>query len=275
MSLRPTNTALLSRLRLFAVATAPTWERLEQRPFAIDGCEVVSPLRRDATPLLNLLKRLDEVTFGPEGMPMPRWMYLNSVALSGAAIGFGVPASEAGERVRRLLGVDDEYGGIVPYSVYMAIPTMEEQVWFGHNLASLRKELPEEALDGLAGLTKAVALRVMRTRRQIGATQWSSKALFVHIRLGPMHLLSAATPAHGEEGTLTYAVDTGEAALRNLAHDSGTSLSYPVATEWIDSRDAAQQAELQARINGGRKYAIVGRPEVRGEGQRVPVAEVG
>ena len=38
----------------------------------------------------------------------------------------------------------------------------------------------------------------------MGATQWDSKALFIHSRIGELELLSAFTPIHTKENTLCY-----------------------------------------------------------------------
>jgi len=170
------------------------------------------------------------------------------------------------------LQVPDDYTGLVPFSVYIAIPTYQERVWFGHNLASVTSLLPAADLRGLGALTKAVALKVYRAAEQVGATQWSSRALFVHTRLGPLELETAWTPAHGDNETLTYRVRIDDVALRYLARDSSVRVKALEPTEWIRSDDVEAMKALQERIEAGEKVAICGRPEIDESIYRVPLA---
>jgi hypothetical protein len=271
VSLAPRNPHLLDRLQLFAVARPETCAHFDPRPFGLEVAAVLDPLHRSSAPFLELLKRLDEVTFGPEGMPMPRWVYLDGAEMTGGIVGFGMPADAIAPAARELLAVPDDYEGLVPYAVYIAIPTFEDGVWFGHNLASVASLLPDEELAGLGSLTKAVALRMLAARAQIGATQWHSLALFVHCRLGPLELLSASTPAHGDADTLTYRVAISDAALRHLARDPAGRVDLPDPDRWIDSADHAAMRQLQAELEAGARFAIVGRPRRAGDCQSVPL----
>jgi hypothetical protein len=157
--------------------------------------------------------------------------------------------------------------------MFIAIPSADRSTWVGHNLASLAGRLPGEELSGLAGLTKAVALALFRCRRQVGATQWDSVALYVHTRMGPLDLLTAWTPAHSMPWTITYRVDLDPASLRHLARDPGGRVESPAPDFWIASHDHTAMRALQARIEQGERLRIVGRPESLGDGhQRLPVA---
>jgi hypothetical protein len=235
----------------------------------------IDPLRAGSAPFLELLRRLDAATFGPEGMPMPRWVFFDGAELPGGIVGFGADAADLARRTTELLRVEPGYGGLVPLSMFIAIPTHAPGVWMAHNLASMAPQVPDERLDGLGGVTKAYGLAVYRAARQIGATQWNSSALSIHTRLGPLELLSAWTPAHSEPWTLTYGVDVTEAQLRHLARDPAGRVESPPRGFWVDSEDHALMRDLQRRIEGGERFEIVGRPELVGpERLRVPVRSV-
>ena len=40
-------------------------------------------------------------------------------------------------------------------------------------------------MQGLASVTKALALKTFNASEQVGATQWDSEALFIHTGFGP------------------------------------------------------------------------------------------
>ncbi|MBE7485792.1 MAG: hypothetical protein HS104_38200 [Polyangiaceae bacterium] len=275
--LEPKNRALLARLRPFVVAITEHQSAFDCAAFGLEIQERdrMDPLRVASAPFLELLRRLDAATFGPEGMPMPRWVFFDGAELPGGIVGFGADVAELQPNTRELLRVEAGYHGLVPLSMFIAIPTHERGVWMAHNLASMAPQVPSEGLDGLGGLTKAYGLGVYRAARQIGATQWNSSALSIHTRLGPLELLSAWTPAHSEPWTLTYGVDVAEARLLNLARDPAGAVETPPPDLWVDSEDHALQRELQARIEAGERFQIVGKPEVAGhERLRVPVAKL-
>ncbi len=275
--LSPVNGSLVARLRPFVVA-------LEEHQPALDcaafGWEIrdedrLDPLCVVSAPVLEILRRLDAATFGPEGMPMPRWVFFDGAELPGAIVGFGADPDALSDRTRELLKVGSHHSGVVPLSMFIAIPTHEPGTWMAHNLASMAPQVPDEKLHGLGGLTKAYGLGVYRARRQIGATQWNSIALSIHARLGPLELLSAWTPAHSEPWTLTYGVDVTEVALLNLARDPAGSVARPKPDFWVDSDDHPAMRALQSRIEAGERFHIVGRPERVGpERLRVPVAQL-
>ena len=275
-SLAPANASLLD-LQLFAVATEENLTHLDRSPFGIElsGENVFDPLRTSSAEFLQLLSHLDQVTFGPEGMPMPKWVFFVGAELPAGIIGFGRPARDLTDAGRKLFRVPDGYDQLVPYSMFIAIPMSEPHTWMGHNLASAARLLPGEALGGLGSLTKAVALRCYRAQWQVGATQWDTHALHVHTRLGALELLTAWTPAHGEPWTLTYRATITEAALRNLARDPSGHVVRPDPELWIDSENHQDMQALQARIEAGERFCIPDRPRPVGPGrQEVPVASL-
>ena len=277
-SLRPANERLLRDLELFVVATPDHLPHLELAPFGLSIAPdaVFDPLTTSAAPLLDRLARLDALTFGPEGMPMARWLFLDAAALPGAIVGFARRAGALDERARALLGVPGDLAdprAVVPFAMYIAVPGHTPGDWIGHNLASVAERFPDHDLAGLGRLTKAVALAVYRARAQIGATQWASRALHVHARLGPLELRSAWTPAHLDPATLTYRATIDDAALRHLAGDPDGHVDEPPPDEWIDSADNAAMIALEARIEAGERLCIAGPPITVAPGrQRIPLS---
>ena len=262
MNLRIQNPELL-RLRPYIVATRDNRAAFDLSPFGLQVAaeHCIDPLRMAAAPFLDLLTRVDEVTFGPEGMPMPRWVFFDGAELPGGIVGFGAPADSLSAADRKILSVRDDYAGLVPFSMFIAIPTFEPGVWMAHNLSSVASVLPQANLRGLGSLTKAIGLKVFRASAQVGATQWNSFALKVHVRLGPLALLTAWTPAHSEPWTLTYRAQINDQTLRNLARDPTGQVVFPRAELWLDSDDHAQMQQLQSKIEAGRRIWVVGPPE--------------
>jgi len=276
-TLRLRNPALLETLSPFLVATPENVRHFDLGPFglAVDAANVFDPLHTRSEAFLDLLGHLDVATFGPEGMPMPRWVFFNGAELTGGIFGLGCPHTDVSDAARALLQVPDAYSGLVPFAMYIALPTFDPDVWVGHNLASAGPLLPDERLKGLGGLTKALGLKCFRTKRQLGATQWDSAAIYVHSRMGPLGVLTAWTPGHSEPWTLTYAATTDDGALRNLAHDLDASVAHPEPDFWVESDDHAEQQRLQDLIEAGQRFELVGPPESLGsKRQRIPIRQL-
>lgn len=276
MILAPAN-ARLAALEPVVVACADTLAALDLAPF---GARVapdarVDPLRLDARPLLELLVRLDALTFGPEEMPMPRWAFLEGAGLPGAIVALGRRARHLDAETLALLDVPPGYRGVVPLAMYIALPAFEPATWVGHNLASLADRVAGGALRGLGAYTKAIALRALRARVQLGVTQWRHPALRLHARLGPLELISAWTPAHSDPASLTYRVAIDEAALRHLARDPLGRVATPPAELSVDSDDEPALRALQARLEAGEALAVAAPPlPLPGGAQRVAIARL-
>lgn len=273
--LRPENPRLLQGLLPYAVVTRENQPHFDLCPFGlqIEPAHVIDPLHTAAAPFLERLEILDAATFGPEGMPMPRWVFFDGAELPGGIVGLARPAEALSARARALFRLPEGATGLVPLSMFIAIPTHQPGEWMGHNLASLGPMLPDARLGGLASYSKALGLAVFRAERQVGVTQWNSVALAVHTRLGPLELLTAWTPAHSEPWSLTYRAQITEAALRSLAREPGAALPRPEPERWIHSDDHAAMQALQAQIEAGARYVVTGRPRILDhERLEVPVA---
>lgn len=274
------NAGLLDELVPYVVTTPGNLRALDLAPFGLPVPEahLIDPLRAASGPFLDVLHRLDGLTFGPEGMPMPKWVFYDCSELPGAIYGLARPAATLWPQAREVFGLQPDYEGLVPLSMYIAIPMAHRGVWFGHNLASAGPRLREAGvpldLTGLGSLTKGLALRCFGTQHFWGATQWDSKALFIHAKFGPLRLATAWTPAHSEPATLTYGFDVDERCLRASMGDPTIALQMPEPTLWIEAGDHAAMIALQDRIEAGERFVVAGPPRRDGSGQRVPLAQV-
>jgi len=80
------NPGLLAELVPYLVATPFNLPHLNQQPFGVAAPVIIDPLRMESEVFLRLLHRLDGLTFGPEGMPMPRWVSVALVSLGSLAL---------------------------------------------------------------------------------------------------------------------------------------------------------------------------------------------
>lgn len=245
-----------------------------------DGIEISPELRFDPTklksgPFLNILQRLDELTFGPVGMTMPRWVFYDCAEVPGGIFGFARPAIQLPDWVRRALHVDPDYDGMVPLSIYVAIPMLQPGAWHTYTLCSLNEVAPGSAPAGLRLLTEASGLQIFGIETAWGATQWRSPKLSVHTRFGPLDLVSAWTPAHSDPWTLTFRFPvTAERIQRALGPGEPDFGVDPDAVRWIDCDDEHVLRNLQAEIEAKKRFQVVGAPVIEGSYTRVPIVEV-
>jgi hypothetical protein len=275
------NPTILAELVPYIVATPFNLGSLNVSPFGVEVASdhIIDPLKLGSETFLSLLHKLDGLTFGPEGMPMPRWVFYDCAELPGAIFGLARPAATLWPAARAFFDVPDGYDGLVPLSMYIAIPMHEPGVWFGHNLASLApviraKKLAPIDVSGLGSLTKSLALKCFTSRYFWGATQWLSKALFIHVKFGSLDLATAYTPAHTTAETLTYGFEVTDDKLRAAMGDPTIRLDLSAPQRWIDSDDDQQMIALQDEIEGGARIQIVGPPQITDGGMRVPIARL-
>lgn len=274
--LRTRNDSMLRDMTPFLVALPNHWAMLDRSPFGltIPDENLIDPTRRGSERFLMLLQVLDRLTFGPEGMAMPRWVFYDCAEIPGAIFGFAHRAENLAPTIREAIGLAPGETGLVPFSMYIAIPIHPPDTWFGHNLASLNPTFPGMNLKGLASITKALALQSFRCKVQIGATQWDSDALHIHTRFGPLDLLTAWTPAHSEAETLTYRFEITPDKLRYAYGDPDATMSYPEADFEVAADDRPAMRDLQARIEAGEKFCVVGPPRRHSQGRRIPIARL-
>jgi len=274
--IRTRNDSIIREMTPFLVATPNHRELLDRCPLGlqIPDENIIDPTSVASERFLLLLQTLDRLTFGPEGMPMPRWVFYDCAEIPGAIFGFAKRPRDLAPAVRDALGLVPDEAGLVPFSMYIAIPIRPPDIWFGHNLASLNPTFPALGLRGLASITKALGLVAFRSTQQIGATQWDSDALHIHTRFGPLDLLTAWTPAHLEAATLTYRLHVTDPAVRHALGDPRVSLPYPDPDFEIDAGSFGEMEALQERIEAGERFVVAGPPRRHGRTRRVPIARV-
>ncbi len=276
IELRTRNDAMLRDVTPFLVALPHHAEMLDRCPFGmqIPPENIIDPTRMSSGRFLRLLQTLDRLTFGPEGMPMPRWVFYDCAEIPGAIFGFARRIESLPASVRGVLELEPGETGLMPLSMYIAIPVLPPDVWFGHNLASLNPTLPSLGLKGLASITKAIALKVFRCKSQIGATQWDSDALHIHTRFGPLDLLSAWTPAHSQAETITYRFDVTDENIRHACGAPDVELDYPDADFEVTADDRPAMRDLQTRVEAGERFVVAGPPRHHMGIRRIPIASV-
>jgi hypothetical protein len=255
----------------YVVAVASLQRRLAASPLGLEipGQGRIDPTRRDAAPFLRLLERLDALTYGPLNLAMPRWAFYDCAELPGIIFGLGRRRSDVPAGLAGALGVPDDYSGVVPVSMCMAVPTLEEHHWLTYALCDLSEALPTAAASGLRLLSLALALDLLAARRVTGTTQWASPKLRVHARFAPLWLRAAWVPAHTEPATCTFRYDVDPERIAHALRTEPFAASEPAAR--LDVADAAALRALQEDLEGGRRVAIAGPPEERGALLCVPL----
>lgn len=274
---KTTASHVVQELTPFVVVPEMGQPRLNFSPFGltVPTRYRIDPLRLENAAFCHQLQQLDGRTFGPEGMPMDRWVFFDCCYMPGAIFGFGRPIDTMSEHAREVLGVPDGYKGLVPYSMYIAIPMANSGAWMGHNLASISPLLPEEGLKSLGTITKALGLKCFGTKIFFGATQWASRALWVHQKFGPLAIHTAYTPAHSEAQTLTYGFDVSDDALLGAIGDPNIQFERPAPDLWIRSGDVDAMVALQDRIESGESFVVPSAPRKDDDGMHVPVTQIG
>lgn len=271
--IRTDNDSLFERYLTYAIATPRNAPHLDAAPFGIPIAEVINPLLMSSGPFLERLQRLDALCFGPEGMPMDKWVFYDCAELPGFTYGFATPVADLDAREREAFRLPSDAKGIVPLSVYITIPMYEDDAWFGHNLSSLNRTFHWRDMHHLASITKAMALKAFRVKHLVGATQWRSNALHIHTRFGPLNLDTAYTPAHTTAETLTYSLDLTDDALRAAMGDPDITLVRPAVELELDADDTEAMKALQREIEAGARYQLVDRPRTQDRRRLHPLAK--
>lgn len=226
----------------------------------IPKSNIISCIDSTKKDFFNALQMLDKLSFGPVGMPMDKWVFFDCGEMVGGIFGFAINAEKMKPEILKEYSLPEGYKGLVPVSMYIAIPMAKKGAWFGHNLCSANSFLADlYNFSGLALLTKAIGVKVMNISEAYGATQWESGSLNIHLQLANMEVHSSYTPAHSFEKTMTYrSFYTEEKLLQAL---SGTSRVAEEFDFLVDVSDNEFYKEMQKKIEAGtEQYTIVGRP---------------
>jgi hypothetical protein len=257
-SIAPKFKSILENTEPYILSYPGNWERYNFNPWGVEVKEEnrFSCISLKSEKFTDLLFDLDGLAFGPMGMPMEKWVFFDCGEMPGGIVGFGVRTNQLSDEALKEFHVDRSYEGLIPISMYIAIPVNCGNLWFGHNLSSANRIL-DPKMPGLGLLTKAFALRVLNIEEMLGATQWDSKALNIHLQLGDMDIESAYTPAHKFKNTTTYHSIYKEENL--IAALNGKRREAPDYDFLYPPEDEAFSRQIQERIEKGEKFRIVGR----------------
>jgi hypothetical protein len=270
------QTLLEKRLKAFVVASSFNIKYFDITPFGLEILpeNIINPLRTDSQYFLGLLQTLDRKSFGAEGLNAPKWLFYDCAEFPGGIFGFGIPSNELSLQARQVMEVDKDYQGLVPMSMLIAIPMIEPGVWMSHTLSSLNLALPEEKLFGLGALTKTMAVKVFRTRKLYGATQWNNLSIYIHVKFGSLKLITAYTPAHSLENTFTYCVDINDAVLTRILTNDSPTRNVPY-NFFLKVDDIDHMKKLQHNIEEKKaEYWITGPPCKRDNTYLIPIREI-
>ena len=239
---------------------------------SIDADLLFDPLRIKSAEFLNILQRLDDLTFGAKGLLMPRWVFYDCAEVPGGIFGFARPAAEVPEWTRRALNVDPTYEGMIPLSMYVGIPMLEPGAWLTYTLASLNAVAPGAGPAGLLLLTEVAGLDLFEIETCWGVSQWRSPKLEARLATGPLELITAWTPGHSDPHTLTYRFTVTQEKLEMALTERPPPL--PDDVQWVDCDEEAELRALQSKLEEGRHFELVGIPVSDGSYTRAPVREV-
>ncbi len=251
---------ILGKAKPYLFCNAKNTESFDLKPLGIpiDPELIFDCMKTSSLDFFNLITKIDDISFSDQGMGMDRWVLYDCSAMPGAITGLAIPASEIDESLKEKMNLSSNYTGYVPVSMYIAIPTVEKNHWFGHNLSSLNSQLGNK-YPGLGLLTKAMGLLTLKITKQYGATQWNSAAINIHVQLAPLKLLTAITPVHTYKNSLTYIADYTEESITKVL--SGNDLSQPEISFKLNGSNDSMLEQMQQSIENGTEYYICGRPE--------------
>lgn len=235
--------------------------RLDRLPPGLAPAVVVDPQAVAHGELVRLAQHLDDLTFGPLGLHMPGWVFYDCAVMPGAIFGFGASADQLKPWVRRVMGVADDYDGLVPLSLFIAIAMLPNGAWLVYSLTTLNLVAPGSTYEGLLRETLAAGLALLPIGQLYATVQWRSPTLPHYTALGPLEVLTAWTPAHDIPSTLTFRVPITDAAVAGLLAGDGTvhpDTSAPNRLVEVDRTEDLK--ELQALVERGVPAAVVAPP---------------
>ena len=227
-----------------------------------ENLKYYDPLKTESQWFIEHIYKMDELTFGGQEMGMPKWVFFDCSVMPGIVFGYGIERSLLPIEDQKLFSSEHDF---IPLSMYIAIPTMNDGEWFGHNLSSLNKILTMD-LSGLGLMTKYFAMKIANIKKLIGATQWDSNALHIHLQLSNLKIKSAYTPIHTKKETLCY-----ESSLLSeekvFSSDRSSHLNLvEINQEYI--------TELQKKVENGVAFEIQGRPLIKDGKRYLSIKEI-
>lgn len=262
---------ILSGYQPYLVARPPVLEAIDRAPLGIQipSTNLFDPQHTDGRTFINLVKKLDALTFGPMGLTMPDWVFYDCAVMPGAVFGFACPVETVDPWVRRVLEVPDDHTGLVPVSVFIAIPMAHREATLVYTLCSVNQAAPGSAPEGLWRLTLAAGTAALGREEIVATVQWRSPRLGLFSGLGPLELLTAWTPAHDNPTTCTFRCTVDEEARGRLLRADIRDVVD--VQRYLDADDQSAMRQLQGEIESGLYVAIGGPAEIRGSETRIPL----
>ena len=256
----------------YLIARPPVRSAVDLSPLgiAITPEHIFDPQRVQGRVFISLVKRLDAMTYGPQGLSMPDWVFYDCAVMPGAVFGFASRASDLPDWVRRGLGVPADHHGLVPMSMLIAIPMAHRQSTLVYTLCSINQVTPGAAPEGLWRLTLAAGSKALCLPEMVATMQWRSPRLSLFSGLGPLHLMTAWTPAHDNPATCTFRVATTDGSRSRLLDAELPPTEH--IQRYVDPDDEDALRGLQMEIEDGLDVAVAGPTEIRGAETRVPLA---
>jgi len=178
------------------------------------------PVFIDESGFATQILALENKAFAASGMILPRWAFYDCSIMPGMVVGFAMRTTKLSPEIREVVKIDDSLEW-TPLSLFIAIPTNEDNHWVAHNLCSVNSLLPDgdSRFSALGFLTKAFGLWYFNVEYLYGMTQWKSGALKVHTNFGKLQLVTAYTPIHDYPETLTYLVNVNSSYWMDFLDD--------------------------------------------------------
>lgn len=229
---------------------------------------VYSSIHTASGPFLDLVQHLDSRCYARLGMRMPRWAFYDCGELPGTIVGLGRPAAELAPEIHAVLEVPEGYEGLVPVTMYVAIPMLERDHWLGHTICSIHEVIEGGAPLGSRRVTIALALAALRAKRLTSTTQWSSTKLHAHSHFAPLEVLAAWVPQHDDPATCVVRAEVDDASLWSALEGRVPEAKH---SRVIDPTDQMALRVLQQDIEAGSRVLIAGRTFRKGDTTRVPL----
>jgi hypothetical protein len=204
---------------------------------------------------------------------MARWVGYDCGLVPGAYFGFGLPAAELNHAIRAGLEVPDDYTGLVPFSIGIAIPFPDRQSWELIGLGSINQVAPGAGPAGLSRLTLAFATSLLHDEEIWFVCRWRSHLLGVFSGLGPLEVVTAWTPAHDYPSTVTFKIKPDDNARERLL--SGAHHDPADVTTYMDGDDVDAMQHLQSDIEAGLSAYILDEADDHGTEVLFPLKIVG